>query len=201
MRTSRSTLTSLIGALLVSCGFSVSSALAGYTVTLMQQGPNVVATGSGAIDLTGLFPISSIQMQQAGMNPSGGSILTGPAAPTFVLEYAFISGPSNFGTGLLTAADSGSGDGVGILLGEALFVPAGYVSNQPLSDTSTYNNQTFSNLGVTPGIYEWAWGKGENQNFTINAVPEPRASLVFGAGLLVLLGVKLRRFLFGHRAA
>src|SRR5438552_16032414 len=33
---------------------SVRSAQAGYTVTLQQVGPDVVATGSGAIDLTGL---------------------------------------------------------------------------------------------------------------------------------------------------
>ena len=33
---------------------SVRPAQAGYTVTLQQVGPNVVATGSGAIDLTGL---------------------------------------------------------------------------------------------------------------------------------------------------
>ena len=34
--------------------FSVQPAQAGYTVTLQEVGSNVVATGSGAIDLTGL---------------------------------------------------------------------------------------------------------------------------------------------------
>src|SRR5712671_6397607 len=34
---------------------SVRPAQAGYTVTLQQVGPDVVATGSGAIDLTGLI--------------------------------------------------------------------------------------------------------------------------------------------------
>ena len=33
---------------------SVRSAEAGYTVTLQQVGPDVVATGSGVLDLTGL---------------------------------------------------------------------------------------------------------------------------------------------------
>src|SRR2546429_7867745 len=33
---------------------SVRPAQAGYTVTLQQVGPDVVATGSGSIDLTGL---------------------------------------------------------------------------------------------------------------------------------------------------
>src|SRR2546422_4067690 len=37
---------------------SVRPAQAGYTVTLQQVGPDVVATGSGAIDLTGLTSLS-----------------------------------------------------------------------------------------------------------------------------------------------
>jgi hypothetical protein len=167
----------------------------------MQQGPDVVATGSGALDLTGLIINGSIQMQQAGMEPSGGFLFTGPAGPTFVREYLFINGPLNFGTGPLTAASSGSGDGVGIDFGVALYLPVTYISNEALSDTATYDNQTFSSLGVTPGTYEWTWGKGENQNFTINAVPEPRAGLLLGAGFLVLLGLKLRRLRFGPGAA
>jgi len=38
---------------------SIRPAQADYTVTLQQVGPNVVATGSGAIDLTGLNPNGS----------------------------------------------------------------------------------------------------------------------------------------------
>jgi hypothetical protein len=167
----------------------------------VQQGPNVVATGNGAIDLTGLVINGSIQTPHAEMEPSSGSIFTGPATPTFSREYVFINGPSDFGTGPQIAADSGSGDIVGIFVGAGLYVPASYISNQLLSDTSTYNNQTFSSLGITPGTYEWMWGKGENQNFTINAVPEPRIGLLLGAGLLVLVGVRLRRLRSGRRAA
>jgi hypothetical protein len=54
------------------------------------------------------------------------------------------------------------------------------MSGSPLSDTSTYDNATFASLGVTPGTYEWIWGAGVNQNFTLNAtVPGP----IVGAGL------------------
>jgi hypothetical protein len=55
-------------------------------------------------------------------------------------------------------------------------VPQGYASDSPLSDTATYLSQTFSSLGVTPGRYEWTWGTGANQSFTLvigTAVPEP----------------------------
>ena len=39
------------------------------------------------------------------------------------------------------------------------------------------DGQTFSSLGATPGTYEWTWGSGANQNFTLvvgaGAIPEP----------------------------
>ena len=37
-----------------------SPAQARYVVTLQEVGPNVVATGSGTIDLTGLTPLGSV---------------------------------------------------------------------------------------------------------------------------------------------
>ena len=36
-----------------------------------------------------------------------------------------------------------------------LVVLAGYMFGNPLLDMSTYDNQTFRSLGVTPGIYEY----------------------------------------------
>jgi hypothetical protein len=51
--------------------------------------------------------------------------------------------------------------------GVLLFVPRGYVSGNPLSDSATYSGQTFATLGVTPGTYVWTWGSGANQNFTL----------------------------------
>ena len=65
-------------------------------------------------------------------------------------------------------ADTGTGDFVGIALGEFLSVPLGYLSGAPLSDSMTFNNATFASLGVTPGTYMWTWGAGlPNQNFTL----------------------------------
>jgi hypothetical protein len=46
---------SLLGAATASLLVFSSPAQAGYIVTLQQVGPNVVATGSGAIDLSGLI--------------------------------------------------------------------------------------------------------------------------------------------------
>ena len=40
-----------------------------------------------------------------------------------------------------------------------------------LSNSATYSGKTFATLGVTPGTYEWTWGNGANQNFTVHIPP------------------------------
>src|SRR5204863_7733228 len=124
----------------VSAGLLVvgSPAQAGYIVTLEPVGSNVVATGSGAIDLTGLSFLG-IFTTSPQVVPSAGEIVTGPTVLlSTVFGYTGISGPTNFGPGLATLASSGSGDVVGIISGQILDVPIFYVSGSPLSDTSTY---------------------------------------------------------------
>src|SRR4030095_15989760 len=60
---------------------SVPPPQAGYGVTLQQVGPDVVATGSGAINLQGLT-FSQSSSQDPAISPSGGfaSIYTGPTS-------------------------------------------------------------------------------------------------------------------------
>jgi VPDSG-CTERM motif len=179
-------------------------AQAGYIVTLQQVGSNVVATGSGALDLTGLTLNSSGGGAAPELHPSlFGSIQTGPTPFAIVSVYSGVSGPTSFGTGSQTFASSGSGDLVGIFgLGPGigrLIVPQGYVSGSPLSDSSTYNNATFISLGVTPGIYEWTWGTGANQNFTLDAVapavPDSGSTLgLLSLSVVALLGATRLRF-------
>ena len=189
---------------LLSTSVLASAAKAGYIVDLTQQGSNVVASGSGAIDLTGLsFELSFSNV--AFIHPSTALIYTGPAFPDFLAvdEYTGIAGPTSFGSGDTSFPSSGSGDLVGIEIGasnvDALFVPTGYVSGDPLSDTTTYTGKTFSTLGVTPGVYKWTWGTGINQNFTLDigtaAVPEPPtwAMLLAGFAGLGFLGYRKTR--------
>ena len=61
----------------------------------------------------------------------------------------------------------------------------------------TFNNETFSTLGVIPGTYVWTWGTGANQNFTLQigaaAVPDSASTLwLLFLSLIGLLG--LHRF-------
>jgi hypothetical protein len=177
--------------------FSIRPAQAGYIVTLQEVGPNVVASGSGPIDLTGLTFSFTNSGGLAFIGPNSAQISTGPTSGTADLYFGMISGPMSFGSGAFTNASSGSGDAVGRVLGgggnDLLIVPQAYLSGNPLSDSSTYNNATFASLGVTPGTYVWTWGTGMNQNFTlqIGSVPDVGSTVsLLGFALLGLAAVR-----------
>jgi protein with PEP-CTERM/exosortase system signal len=173
--------------------FSVRPAQA-YTVTLKQVGSNVVANGSGAIDLTGLLLFSGGGECCSGILPVEATILTGPVSVVQIDNYETFSftGPSSFGSGFFTFASSGSGDEVAIFATDLfieLFMPQGYVSGTALSSTSTWNNATFASLGATPGAYVWTWGTGlANQIFTLQTGP---AVVPDGGSTVSLLGCAL----------
>jgi hypothetical protein len=109
-----------------------------------------------------------------------------------------ISGPPNFGSGLTTFADSGVGQLAGVATSPSLdiiFVPFGYGNDTLLSDSATYDGATFSSLGVTPGTYEWTWGTGADQSFTleIGSVPDSGTTVsLLGFALLGLVGLRRR---------
>ena len=104
-------------AMLTGYGLSAPPAQAGYVVTLTQQGSDVVATGSGPIDLSGLT-FSSGSFTFAEMTPSIADITTGPILVfTATDTYTGVSGPLNFGGGSPTDASSGNGDSVSIFGG------------------------------------------------------------------------------------
>lgn len=186
-------------------------AQAGYTVTLQQVGPDVVATGSGTINLHGLnFYQSGSQDPRMTphvgfLNTGAAAIYTGPISSSVDIYWGPYE-PTSFGCGDWVSASSGSGDMVGVSsvkdYGDHygfLIVPLGYVSGTALSDTATYSGTTLASLGVTAGTYVWKWGSGANQNFTLNVpafAPPPspapdltnistRASVQTGRGVTV----------------
>lgn len=179
-----------IPAMLIGSGLSAPPAQAGYIMTLEQVGSNVVATGSGTIDLADLTgPFETVGF--GFMVPSTATILMGPIFPLEQVHdnYTGLTGPTNFGSGGTTAATTivGGGGFVGINRATLLAVPFGYVSNNPLlSNMETWDDASFSSLGVTPGIYTWTWGTEVHaDSFTLQAVPAP----LIGRGLPVLLAV------------
>jgi len=175
--------------------FAVRPAYGNYIVTLQQVGPNVVATGSGSLDLTGL-QVPATALAQSGINPFLGNIITGSANTCDLYQGAF-TGPSNFGRGPQTSASNGSGDIVGMLfnggnpLFTALLVPEGYVSSTALSDSATYNDTTLVTLFVTPGTYVWTWGDGADQRFTLQIGSVGVPGVPDGGSTVSLLGSAL----------
>ena len=170
-----------------------------YTVTLEQMGADVVANGSGAINLTGLVFFGSGSFFITTLVPSLGRITTGPPPSGIgsVDLYRVFSGPANFGSGSQHNATESlsSGNFVGIQASvNELFVPHGYISNSALSSSATWTGATFASLGVTPGTYVWTWGTGlPNQNFTliIGGVPDSGTTVsLLGCALLGLAALR-----------
>ena len=101
---------------------SVRPAQAGYTVTLQQVGPDVVATGSGAIDLTGLTFSNSVFLgPRSSLHYLADTIMwtQHEFRGRFLLlstmsERRLTSAVANFGQAIETSANSGSGNMVGI---------------------------------------------------------------------------------------
>jgi len=173
-------------------------AQASYIVTMTQQGTNVVATGSGTIDLSSLIFVGTGSGDEAGVSGGLGIIVVGPVSFQPSDGYGGYSGPVSFGSlGLLTAS-TGSGDRVGIDQDSGeLFVPAGYVSGTALSSSSTWDNKDFASLGVTPGTYVWNWGSGPTaDSFTLQigaaAVPEPSTLALLALPLVFLLPARAK---------
>jgi hypothetical protein len=174
-------------------GLAIRPAQAGYVVALLEVGPDVVGTGSGVVDLAGLT-FNSTSTGNFGPFISGalGLIRTGQFGLQSVDQFTGFTGPTSFGNGGLITANNGSGNLVGINGSNGFMsLPQGYVSGAALSDSMIFNNATLANLGLTPGTYEWTWGIGANQNFTvqIGAATVPDSGSTFALLVLALLGL------------
>jgi PEP-CTERM motif len=153
-------------------------------ITFQQVASDVVETGSGALDLddldVGTFGIA----RNAEVDTVRGRVFSGAFTDA---NAAFADLPQaliTFGPGSFTAASVTTGGPVGFQSGVAdlttLIFPAGYISDTPLSDSSTYLGATINSLGLTPGEYVVDRGSdAQADSLTIDvigpppAVPEP----------------------------
>nr|WP_296019776.1 hypothetical protein [uncultured Acidovorax sp.] len=170
------------------------SAHAAYTAYIYESSGNVLASGSGSLNLAGTVG-AGVGATVALMAPTFGLLHTGVAGSAD--RYANIVGPVAFGPGALVPASSSSGDLVGIrgVVGE-FFVPTGYVSGAPLSSSAVWNATTIAALGLTPGSYVWTWA-GDTFTVNVGAPPPGPASIPTLSGaalgaLALLLGLLAR---------
>jgi hypothetical protein len=174
---------------------TVGSAEAAFTLTFLEQGGDVVATGSGTIDLAGLPPQTPVEQPLKDTGVEARMALTGTAGT--VKAYTGITGPSSFGSGGRTNASNGGGDAIAVHGADGVLgVPLAYVSGNALSNSMEFAGKTFASIGLMPGTYTWTWGSGINaDSFTIQigpaAAPEPPSLTVLAMGIAGL-GLLLR---------
>lgn len=178
----------LQGALLLGGSLLVIEAAPAHAlITLKVQavGPDLVVTGSGSANTSGLA--------SAGTSTSQSNILTkveiyaGPAvfSDGNVSLWNSLSGPAAFGTDslVLEYPDSSPSLSFGDLFGIVtsnnsadirLVLPIAYVSGASLSGQTTFKDLTFARAGLTPGqTYTWSWGSGSTADSLTLQIGDP----------------------------
>ena len=156
-----------------------------------------MATVSGSVNTAALTNYGGGNYGSANISQGPGAVSVGPTDSTEYFVFGGITGTYNFVSGSQQIfANSGSGDFVQIMNGFGLGLPKNYVSGTALSSTSTWNSQTFTSLGLTPGTYVYTWGSGataDSATLTIGASPVPEPSSIIMAGRGVVGAVSLAR--------
>jgi hypothetical protein len=159
---------------------------ASLVIDIEQVGPNVVVTGSGSLNLTGLSFAGTVNSVSA-LYPAVGNITFGAGSSD---NYETLTKQS-FGPGAFENATFTSGDSFGVVGGaHAVRVPHGYVSGASLSGSDTFDDVTIGGLGLTPGTYTYTL---PNDTITLNIALEPSSLAMAGAAMLAGLGVWARR--------
>jgi hypothetical protein len=139
-----------------------------FTMRLFELGEDVILSGTGSFDTTNLT--SSFTGSLLGsVRPNNSNFFCGEGNVTPLSSSAYggptLTVPSNFGSGVLTQANTGNGVAVGIQTfgpNNYVILPTGYVSNSTLTTQSTFTSKTLSLLGATVGTYTYSWGSGSN---------------------------------------
>ncbi len=121
-----------------------------YTISIVQSGTNVVMSGTGSLNTTGLT-FTNAGPTCAGNNGFINSSLVciGSGRGDVVAPAAFTPALNGLSTGGL-AADTSTGTSA-FIAGNTLYFGAPYVSGTPIANSSTFLNKTFTDLGVTAG--------------------------------------------------
>lgn len=161
----------LVGSVLLATS---AMAHAVYTITIVETGGNVVMTGTGSLNTTGLtFSVTSAGCTD--IRPD--SLCIGSGFSDRVALNALTPALSGFATAGQFQDDARTGDAV-FIFSNALFVPPGYVSGSPLSSSSTFNGRTFASMGLTLGTRTLTLPNNDTIVINITNVPPTIATPV-----------------------
>ena len=182
------------------CATCALNGVANGAVMLIVQpvGPNVVATFSGTVDLTGLSNVlggGTVSTSSfSGFLPAEASVGIGGSAEFEPWGGGSNSGPSSTGGGTVRLPpDTSTGQFFGLggpPVDHHVWVPAGYTSGDPIAGSSTWENATIQTLGLVNGTYDYSWG---NDSAVLVVVPEPSSVLLIGMGTLAVCSRRRRR--------
>lgn len=182
--------TSLLGWVAIATALHLGgSARAAFVLNVTESGGDVVALGSGTLNVTDLSYQGQLSFFLQ-LDAANARAVLGSGAAVDI--YGGVTGPTSFGPGKASGfnPDVSSGDIVGVWNGSLLLVPIGYTSGTSLQTSNVWTNQTFASMGINPGTYAWTWGSGADaDSFTMviggsTAVPEPSGVVTLGAGAL-----------------
>ena len=159
---------------LIASALHAPASHAAYMITVQEVGADVVATGSGSLNLAALVRAGGVFGWPNTLIPDNGTVGVGPLAADCTLYVGNVSFPAVIGTGGSVAPSSGSGSFVGTIGGGYLVVPLRYVSGSPLGDSvTTFVGRTLADLGLAPGEYVWSWGEGSTADSLTVRVQAP----------------------------
>ena len=168
-------------------------ARAAYIVNVVQSGPNVFASGSGTVSITGL-PIINSGTTFGFVQPHQGAIGLGSG----IFTYYGVANSNVMGVGGFQSADSFTGGiiGTGGPPSSGVPFPSTFMGGDPGPSTATWNNKTIAGLGLIEGTYTWTWGSASDQKFIVNVgtqVPESTSVALTGCGIGFLSLVMWKR--------
>ncbi len=141
-----------------------------------EVGADVIAEGSGSLDLTDLTLTRSGDATSCfGVVAAQGLACVGPLSIPADTYQGFV-GPTSFGSGGLHLATSGAGDFTGIvpLVGN-LHPPGGYMSGDSLFGEATFAGADFEDLGLTPGRLRLELGRRRARRYVYGPGRRARA--------------------------
>lgn len=183
-------------------------AQAGLIFTVKEVGPNIQVTVKGSINTSGWslqgVAASNPYVRQdsiaAGIGPqqrvdSMVQAVSGGASTTAVfpsMAWSFNQPMAGTAKGdLVQFGQSGYGQWI-------LYLPAGYVSNTPVSGSAVYANLSYASLGIVKNQTYWTWhldgiAGSDAKAVTVWATPEPTSMAMWGMGAVAATWVRRRR--------